>query len=71
MARLRAVVDEVTNVYNMGATAFCLFADGDRSREAWPLGDALFQVAARAVNNDRAGRQQSIRELAAQWQAAW
>ncbi|MDR2361007.1 MAG: phosphotransferase, partial [Oscillospiraceae bacterium] len=30
-----AVIDEVTNVYTMGATAFCLFADSDRSLEKW------------------------------------
>jgi len=62
-----AVIDEVTNVYTMGATAFCLFADSDRSREAWPLGDALYEVAARAVSDDRAGRQQSVAQLAREW----
>jgi serine/threonine-protein kinase len=32
-----AVIDENTNVYTMGAMAFSLFADNDRSPEAWPL----------------------------------
>ncbi|MDR1700883.1 MAG: phosphotransferase, partial [Lachnoclostridium sp.] len=31
------IMDEVTTVYTMGQTAFCLFTDSDRSPEAWPL----------------------------------
>jgi len=62
-----AVIDEVTNVYTMGATAFCLFADCDRSREAWPLSDALYEVASRAISDDRGMRQQSVQELLDEW----
>jgi len=64
-----AVVDEVTNVYHMGATAFCLFADGDRSPEAWPLGVHLYEIIRRATSDDRAQRQQSIKQLLDEWDA--
>jgi serine/threonine-protein kinase len=64
------VIDEISNVYNMGATAFCLFADSDRSREAWPLSDALYAVAKRATSDNRSERQQSIRALIEEWYAA-
>jgi serine/threonine-protein kinase len=65
-----AVIDEVTTVYTLGATAFCLFADSDRSREAWPLSDEQFAVVKRAVSDGRSQRQQSIRQLIAEWRAA-
>ncbi|MDR1600348.1 MAG: serine/threonine protein kinase [Oscillospiraceae bacterium] len=65
-----AVIDEVTNVYTMGATAFCLFANSDRTLEKWPLGEKLYNVVSRAVSCERSGRQQSIRQLIAQWDAA-
>jgi len=64
-----AVVDETTNVYTMGATAFCLFADSNRSPEAWPLNEKLYDVARRATNDDRSLRQQSIRQFLEGWKA--
>lgn len=65
---LGAVIDEATNVYTMGAMAFALFSDSDRSREIWPLRDAAYEVATRATSGDRTHRQQSVRELAAEWE---
>ena len=65
-----AVMDEITNVYTMGATAFSLFAYGDRSPEAWTLNTALYDVAKKAVIDDRSERQQSIRQLIEEWRAA-
>lgn len=62
-----AVIDEVTNVYTMGATAFALFADSNRSYEAWPLNKDLFEVAKKAVNDERSQRQQSIKQLMEEW----
>jgi serine/threonine-protein kinase len=62
-----AVIDEVTNVYTMGATAFCLFADSDRSPEAWPLSQELYVVVKRATSDERCERQQSIRQLIEEW----
>ncbi len=59
--RLGAVIDEITNVYTVGATAFALFGGYDRTMDKWQLSDKLFAVAAKAVSDDRAYRQQSIK----------
>lgn len=65
--QLGAVIDEVTNVYTIGATAFALFGEYNRTRDKWQLSDELFEIAARAVNDDRTKRQQSIRQLIDEW----
>lgn len=65
-----AIMDEITNVYTMGAIAFMLFSSSDRSPEAWTLNMALYDVAKKAVSDDRNLRQQSIAELIAEWRAA-
>jgi serine/threonine-protein kinase len=72
-----AVIDEVTNVYAMGATAFALFGKDElrghkdgRQPEYWSLSTAGFEVAKRAVSDDRRKRQQSIKQLIAEWDAA-
>ena len=65
-----AVMDEVTNVYTMGATAFSLFAYGDRSPEAWSFNTASYEAVKKAVNDERDKRQQSIRQLIDEWRAA-
>lgn len=68
--RLGAAIDQISNVYTLGATAFALLADFDRSRNRWPLGDSLYTVAAKATSEDRAHRQQSIQEFITEWEAA-
>ena len=68
--QLGAVIDEITNVYGMGATAFALFSECDRSLEKWPLGEKLYAVIRRAVSDKRSERQQSIRQLIDEWEAA-
>ena len=60
-------IDEITMVYTMGATAFSIFSDYDRSLEKWTLDDPLFQVAKKAVNDDRNMRQQSILQFMKEW----
>jgi serine/threonine-protein kinase len=66
-----AKFDEVSCVYIMGATAFAFFGDGrDRRIEKWKLSKELFDIAKRAVSNERAERQQSIEQLIAEWRAA-
>ncbi|MDR0248825.1 MAG: serine/threonine protein kinase [Oscillospiraceae bacterium] len=65
-----ALIDEVTTVYTMGATAFCLFADSDRSPEAWPLSEAKYMVVKKAVSDERSRRQQTIEQLIKEWRAA-
>lgn len=67
---LGAAVDEVTNIYTLGAMAFALFGGYERTREAWQLSDALFAVAAKAVSDDRGKRQRSIRQFMEEWDAA-
>ena len=63
-------IDEITMVYTMGATAFCIFADYNRSPEAWTLSPELYTVAKRAVNDERSERQQSIRQFIKEWEMA-
>lgn len=67
---LGAEIDEVTNVYAMGATAFALFSQYDRTLEHWPLGEKLYRVVQKAVSGERALRQQSIRQLIDEWRGA-
>ena len=67
--QLGAAIDEVTNVYTLGATAFALFGEYNRTREKWQLSDKLFEIATRAVSDDRANRQQTIRQFTAEWEA--
>ena len=64
------LIDEISNVYNMGAIAFVLFTNSDRSPEAWPLSPELYAVAKKAVSDERDKRQQSIKQLITEWRAA-
>jgi len=69
--QLGATIDEITNVYTMGATAFALFSDErDRSYEKWTLSKGLFDVAKKAVSDERSDRQQSIKQFITEWKAA-
>jgi serine/threonine-protein kinase len=65
--QLGAEIDEVTNVYTMGATAFALFSDSDRSFEKWVLSNSLHEVVQKAVNEERKNRQQTIKQLNEEW----
>jgi len=66
--QLDAIIDEITNVYTMGATAFALFGDEcDRCIEKWKLSKELFNVAKKAVNDERDNRQQTIGQFIAEW----
>jgi len=65
-----AIMDEITTVHTMGQTAFALFADSDRSLEKWLLSERLYDVVKRAVSDKRGERQQSIRQLIEEWNAA-
>ncbi len=68
--RIGGLLDEVTNVFTMGAMAFVLFSNNDRSPEAWPLSPGLYDVVKRAVSDERDDRQQSIKQLIAEWRSA-
>lgn len=66
-----AAIDEISCVYVMGITAFALFGDSrDRCFEKWKLSRAIFDVAKKAVNEERSERQQSIAQFIAEWRAA-
>ena len=65
-----AVIDEITNVYTLGATAFALFGGYERTREAWELSEELFEVAVKAVSAERSLRQQSIEQFREEWEKA-
>jgi serine/threonine-protein kinase len=66
-----APIDERTNVFTMGATAFALLGgELDRSIVKWEAGEALYYVALQAVNTDRKLRYQSLIELKRAWDSA-
>lgn len=67
---LGAELDEVTNVYTAGAFAFALFGGYQRGFDHWTLGEACYEVAKRAVSDDRGSRQQSLRQLIREWEDA-
>ena len=62
-----ATMDEITMVYTMGATAFSLFVFSERAQEAWTLNAGLYNVAKKAVSDERDKRQQSILQLIKEW----
>ena len=63
-----SVIDEVSNVFLMGATAFALLGDAtDRTLQKWHADKALFSVAEKAVSKDRTKRYQSLDELTIAW----
>lgn len=65
---LGAVIDERTNVFNMGAIAFGLFgAELDRSFLKWDAGDTLYNVASKAVRENREERYASVEEFHFYW----
>ena len=68
--RIGGLVDEISNVYSMGATAFMLFSGNDRSQEAWPLNAESYDVIKKAISSERAERQQSIKQLISEWSEA-
>lgn len=69
--RLGAPIDEVTNVFALGALAHTFLGDDAmKSREAWVGSDAQFEVAARALRVERDARWPSIEALAEAWRTA-
>ncbi len=60
-------IDEITNVYTVGATAFALFGNYERTIDKWQLDERHFAVATKAVNADRDLRQQTIAQFISEW----
>lgn len=68
---LGAVIDERSNVFTMGQTAFQLFGGGvDHAPEKWQAAGALYAVALKAVSARREDRYATIAELNAAWRQA-
>jgi serine/threonine-protein kinase len=65
--RCAGLIDEITNVYTMGATSFLLLSFGKRSFEEWTLNEKLFNVIKKAVSDTRKERQKSIEQLIKEW----
>ena len=74
--RMGGLVDEISNVYAMGATAFVFFADAlfthgeNYLRSKWSLSQELYEVAKKAISEPRNERQQTIRSYITEWKAA-
>lgn len=68
---LGAEIDEITNVYCMGATAFALFGgETDRSLEQWRLPEPLYRVAEKAASAERSERYPGIGAMITAWNQA-
>ncbi|WP_138753264.1 serine/threonine protein kinase [Paenibacillus sinopodophylli] len=66
-----APIDEISNVYTMGAAAFALLgAELDRSYAKWDAGEGLYNVAIKAVSPDRESRFASVSAFKSAWDAA-
>lgn len=66
--KLGASIDEITNVFTLGATAFVLLGgSANRSIEKWEANEASYNVALRAISLNRAYRYQSIVDFVTAW----
>ena len=65
-----AHIDERTNVFMLGRTAFVLLANNSDSLDDWKGNDALWHVAKKATNPDEQLRYQSVHEFVSAWHAA-
>ena len=69
--QMGAVIDERTNVFNMGALAFSLLGgEMDRSLSKWEAGRPLYEVALKANEKDRRKRYSSVSEFYSAWESA-
>ena len=65
------IIDEITNVYTMGAAAFVfLGGEKDKNFTKWRMGKNLYDVALKAVNPERKNRYQTINEFIENWDKA-
>ncbi|MFX3632549.1 MAG: serine/threonine protein kinase [Candidatus Pristimantibacillus sp.] len=68
---LGAPIDARTNVFTMGAIAFVLLGgELDRSYSLWDAGNSLYEVALRAVSEDREMRYADVAEFRQAWETA-
>jgi len=64
---LGAKLDEVTNVYTLGAAIFSILCDSDRDESVWPLSSESYHVALKATEPIREKRYLSIAALISAW----
>jgi serine/threonine-protein kinase len=65
------VIDEVTNVFTMGAVAFEILGDNhNRTIETWKASERLFDVARKATSQAREDRYHSIHDFHIEWNKA-
>lgn len=68
---LGATIDEVTNVFTLGAIAHLFFGDErSKARADWGTGNDLFRIANTALQPHRADRFQGIPDFSAAWRTA-
>jgi serine/threonine-protein kinase len=68
---LEAIIDEISNVYTMGALAFELLGNNhQRTQENWIASSDLFRIATKATNRNRDLRYQSISDFYKEWKVA-
>lgn len=68
---LGAPIDERSNVFCMGATAFCLMGGAlDRSMAKWQASERLHAVASKATSARREDRYPTVRAFMEAWQEA-
>ena len=68
---LGATIDEITNIFTMGATAFEILGNNhNRNNEQWKASEKLFKVAQKATSNVRSQRYQSIEDFYNAWKIA-
>ncbi len=65
-----AVIDQVTNVFNLGRAATVLLGDGTESMDAWKGTEPMRTVVERATLADRRRRYQSVEEFVDEWRSA-
>ena len=63
-------IDERTNVFMLGRTAFVLLANNSDLRNDWKGNDAMWQVAKKATNMNKQLRYHSVEEFVSAWHAA-
>ncbi|MEK4565507.1 serine/threonine protein kinase [Alkalihalobacillus sp. FSL R5-0424] len=66
-----ALIDKRTNVFRLGATAFCLLGgELDRSINKWEASTALWKVACKAVSENKDERYSTVQSFITSWNQA-
>lgn len=65
------LIDQRTNVFRLGATAFCLLGgELDRSIHKWEASSALWKVACKAVSENKDERYSTVQAFTESWNQA-